>query len=407
MDSAVKEAEEAIKDHCKKVARTLWKWDGKLEVSMKPLGAGKNFLSDAYFGTVKHFDFKNGEQSKKIFIKVPPASDPTKKFLFDALSTDLKPFEREYVFYTILGEKYKELCNENKEDAKELTGYISDSFTLPGELKLERALTEPMLLEDLGDSGYKMWEDEFNGFDLAHTMKVMETMGKHHALGMVFVERMQSFKNEIYNELLFPDFDVLFTDDLCKIMQNATQFFVDWMNENKFDSGSTKKLQHLADNIKSEYKILYDDYKDLQPQSFTHGDCRANNFMFKYATDGKTPIGVKIIDFQGWFKCFPCAELSYFLFSSASAEILTSNFDTIFSAYYTSMAGVLARLNYPKQRPSLAEIKALFMKTAFAGCLQTCNMLNIVFGGNPDLSKELKDKRIANLLNTAKYFDII
>ena len=37
---------------------------------MKPLGAGKNFLSDAYFGTVKHFDFKNGEQSKKIFIKV-------------------------------------------------------------------------------------------------------------------------------------------------------------------------------------------------------------------------------------------------------------------------------------------------------------------------------------------------
>ena len=37
---------------------------------MKPLGAGKNFLSDAYFGIVKHFDFENGEQSKKIFIKV-------------------------------------------------------------------------------------------------------------------------------------------------------------------------------------------------------------------------------------------------------------------------------------------------------------------------------------------------
>ena len=179
------------------------------------------------------------------------------------------------------------------------------------------------------------------------------------------------------------------------------------MKENKWDSDSTARLEYYKDNIKAEYKILYDGFIDLQPQSFTHGDCRANNFMFKYATDEKTPIGVKIIDFQGWFKCPPCAELSYFLFSSASADILTTNFDTIFTAYYTSMAGVLARLNYPRQRPSLAELKALYMKTAFSGFLSTCNMLNIVFSGNLDLSKDVKDKRIENLLNTAKYFDII
>ena len=53
-----------------KVARSVWKWEGKMDVSLKPLGAGKNFLSDAYFGTIKHFDFKNGEESMKIFIKV-------------------------------------------------------------------------------------------------------------------------------------------------------------------------------------------------------------------------------------------------------------------------------------------------------------------------------------------------
>ena len=341
------------------------------------------------------------------YFKVPPAADPTKKYIFDTFSSTMKPFEREYVFYNILGEKYKEICNENKEDTKELTGYISDSFSLPGELSLERALTEPMLLEDLGDSGYKMWEDEFNGLDLAHTMKVMEALGKHHAMGIAFVEKMQTFENEIYEDLLLPEFSTLFTDDAFKFMHNAVQFMIDWMKENKYDAESTKKMEYYRDNVGAEFQVIYEGFKDLQPQSFTHGDCRANNFMFKYATDGKTPIGVKIIDFQGWFKCPPCAELSYFLFSSASADILTSNFDTIFTAYYTSIAGVLARLNYPKQRPSLAEIKSLFMKTAFAGCLQTCNMLNIVFSGNPDLSKELKDKRIMNLLNTAKYFDII
>ena len=87
MTDTVTDAEDNIKDHCKKVlllccnislilnlysqvARAVWKWDGNVEVSMKPLGAGKNFLSDAYFATVKNCDFRNGEQSRKVFIKV-------------------------------------------------------------------------------------------------------------------------------------------------------------------------------------------------------------------------------------------------------------------------------------------------------------------------------------------------
>ena len=52
------------------VARAVWKWDGNVEVSMKPLGVGKNFLSDAYFATVTNCDSRNGEQSRKVFIKV-------------------------------------------------------------------------------------------------------------------------------------------------------------------------------------------------------------------------------------------------------------------------------------------------------------------------------------------------
>ena len=70
MSDIVKDVEDKIKDHCKEVARAVRNWDGNMEVSMKPLGAGKNFLSDAYFATIKNFDFKNGEESRKVFIKV-------------------------------------------------------------------------------------------------------------------------------------------------------------------------------------------------------------------------------------------------------------------------------------------------------------------------------------------------
>ena len=68
----------------------------------------------------------------------------------------MKPFEHEYVFYAVLGEKFDNLCRENKEDAAELKDYTSEAFLLPGKLSLDRALTEPLLLEDLGDSGFKM-----------------------------------------------------------------------------------------------------------------------------------------------------------------------------------------------------------------------------------------------------------
>ena len=319
----------------------------------------------------------------------------------------MKPFEREYVLYAILSDKFEDLCAENNEDAREIKGYISEAFFLPGELSLDRALTEPMLFEDLGDFGYKMWDDEFNGLDLPHTLKVMEALGKHHALGMAFVEKMKSFENEIYEELLLPEFSVIFTDELVQMMDRALKVIVDWMKENKYDSESTKKVENYQREAKSVIRGIYEDMKALEPQSFSHGDCRLNNFMFKYASDGKTPTDVKIVDFQGWFKGPPCIELSYFLMSSASAEILTDNFDTIFAAYYTSMAGVLARLNYPKQRPSLKTLKELYLKTAHCGFMQTCNMLDIVFKGNPTLTKEVKDKRINSLLNTAKYFKVI
>ena len=319
----------------------------------------------------------------------------------------MKPFEREYVLYAVLAEKFDDLCRENNEEAVGLKDYISESFLLPGKLSLERALSEPLILEDLGASGFQMWADEFNGLDLPHTLKVMEALGKHHAFGMVFVENTKSFENEIYEDLLLPEFSTLFTDQMFQMMEGALKYFVDWMEANEYDSDSKKKVENFQKGLKNLFESVYEEMKTLQPQSFSHGDCRLNNFMFKYASDGKTPSGVKIVDFQNWFKGHPVIELSYFLMSSVSTDILISNFDTIFAAYYTSMAGVLARLNYPKQRPTLQTFKNLYMQTAYFGFISTCNMLNIVFMGNPTLDTQVRDRRIRSLLSVAKFFNVL
>ena len=128
-------------------------------------------------------------------IKVPPTVDPTRKYIYESMANSIKPFEREYVMYALLAEEYTKLCDENNEDAAELTNYISEAFFLPGKVSLEKALQSPILLEDLGASGFKMWENEFDGLDLQHAIKVIEALGKHHGLGMAFVDRMEHFSH--------------------------------------------------------------------------------------------------------------------------------------------------------------------------------------------------------------------
>ena len=51
------------------LASQLWGWAGPQQVTLKPLAAGKNFLSDAYFATIQ-----GSEGKRKIFVKVSPYS---------------------------------------------------------------------------------------------------------------------------------------------------------------------------------------------------------------------------------------------------------------------------------------------------------------------------------------------
>ena len=40
---------------------------------------------------------------------------------------------------------------------------------------------------------------------------------------------MKSFENEIYEELLLPEFSAIFTDELVQMMDGALEVIVDWM----------------------------------------------------------------------------------------------------------------------------------------------------------------------------------
>ena len=331
-------------------------------------------------------------------VQVPPAADPIKKYLYDTIAGPLKPFEREFVFYRELEPGYRALCTDRGQDPLHLLDYVSRVFFIPR----QGGGLEPLVLQDLTEEGYTMFEDELGGLDLAHTLEVMRALAKHHALGMAFIKNKGSqMENESFKDLLQPEFEALFTPETTNLYENALEFAINWTKERKMEEEAGKIMiikENMMDRLRDLYKLMV----ETHPSTISHGDCRLNNFMFKYGQDGRTPTGVKIIDFQSWFQCPQSSELSYFLFSSVRPEVLIDDFEIIFDCYYNSFVGNLARLGCGDLTPDLPVLKDFFFKTCFLGFLIACMLSQIVFTGNPELEQSQKNERMENFMKVIR-----
>ena len=60
-----------------------------------------------------------------------------------------------------------------------------------------------------------------------------------------------------------------------------------------------------------------------------HGDFWSNNIMFKYGSDGITPVGVVLVDFQMSYSFTQFFDLVYFFMISLSSDVLIPNYPTL------------------------------------------------------------------------------
>ena len=214
--------------------------------------------------------------------------------VFETIPDDCFLFQREYFIYNSVHDLFKNVIEEAGEDASMLD-FVSTPFPLPGELTFNRGLEEPLVLENLSPAGYRMWSDEFNGLDLAHALLALETYGKVHALGMVLLEK-NAIDDGNLKELLDVDAMKWMTKNLLEMFDKGIQAFINWLDENG-DQDSKNKLKHLLKD--RNYLVMYEDKfkkgKNDEIQTIIHGDARSNNIMFKYGSDGITPIGVVLI----------------------------------------------------------------------------------------------------------------
>jgi len=374
-----------------------------LTCHLRPLAAGLNFLSDAYFATLK------GQTSTTLFVKVPPMFDEMKKGLFNSCA-EMLVFEREVYIYNQLKIKFGAEVKKIGESEDDFLSMIPTSHHLPGQFSYERARTEPIVLENLGGRGYSMWKDEIKGLDLKHTLKVVEAQARYHAVGAAFLVKHGLNFEEPHIDVLFNmDFEKVFNEDLKKMVDSGFQMFLDYMEKEGKDTESILLIKEMLKdrNYVKEMSSSIDIWDSYPFQTIIHGDSRANNYMFKYGSDGHTPVDVKFVDFQSSFRTVPYYDLVYFFTTSVPYSVLGPELDNILGCYHNSLAGSLARLNYPNARPSVATIKKDMRRVSRLILPIAMSCVFIVISGNPGWSQEEKDGKLEETFQVAKVLGMI
>lgn len=72
-----------------------------------------------------------------------------------------------------------------------------------------------------------------------------------------------------------------------------------------------------------------------------HGDCWTPNFLFKYGSDGRTPTGAKIIDFQLARFASPALDIMFFTYSCTTQDLREQHFNDLLQAYHRSAANLI------------------------------------------------------------------
>jgi len=119
------------------------------------------------------------------------------------------------------------------------------------------------------------------------------------------------------------------------------------------------------------------DLKEGKINVLLHGDAWKNNLMFHY--NNINADAVTLLDFQiVLYNCF-ANDLQYFLFSSASAEVIAEHLDELLERYYNRLKSAAP------ERPdiTLERVKKEFFERLYFGFLMTVGFRPVLMAAVP------------------------
>lgn len=229
-----------------------------------------------------------------------------------------------------------------------------------------------LVLDDLCANGYKV-ADRRKGLNLKHVHVLLAKLAKYHAATAVDYEENGPINAEFDKGLVQSVAKPMFDQYFKLITPVLLPSLDDWMERNKYQSilaknmtGMFEKLRDATTKNDSKFIVL------------CHGDVWTNNHMYKYHPDSDDPEDALLIDFQNPYYSSPVMDLFYFLISSTTLELKTTQFDEMVQFYQAELSEALQKLNYPGKIPTLRDVHIELLKRAYFGMQCLYGILPVV-----------------------------
>ncbi|XP_067006998.2 uncharacterized protein [Anabrus simplex] len=212
-----------------------------------------------------------------------------------------------------------------------------------------------LVLEDLIKQKFRIL-GRFTYLDYSHCALLLRSLAVFHAGSIILEEKRAKISGEKYklNEL-YPDllFENLFVDDerfkfnewYHSVVESLTsalsllEIYGSKVDVRKINTPAFKEfLYQIFELIKPSRK-----YKNV----LSHGDLWTNNILYKYdEEDDKTPVDVRMVDFQLARYTPPAVDVMSFLHLNTTREFRKTHKYQLLSEYHTSLREELSRHGY-------------------------------------------------------------
>ncbi|XP_053691222.1 uncharacterized protein LOC128739750 [Sabethes cyaneus] len=329
---------------------------GKFKVKIKSIvatgGAGENYTSKLYRADVDAECEDGSSKTLKLLLKAMITNPGLKAF---------SVFIKEKFAYEQLLPKLEQLWAANGE---------SVSFG-PRCWKTVDGDVEIIALDDLCAKGYKVANRQV-GADWDHARILLAKLAKFHAAGAVDYRKNGPI-NPLYNKgMVQEEGKALFEQYVKAVEPVFLKSMEAWPGHEKYQNKMVKALQGLF------YKMKEATAKDDSGfVTLCHGDVWTNNHMYSYRETGE-PKDALLIDYQGPYYGSPACDLYYYIISSTTLDLKTSQFDELIQYYHECLADSLQKLDYPERIPSLRDFRIDLLKRGFFATQSLFGILPIV-----------------------------
>ncbi|XP_012063785.1 PREDICTED: uncharacterized protein LOC105627114 [Atta cephalotes] len=218
-----------------------------------------------------------------------------------------------------------------------------------------------LVIEDLASLGFRM-ADHMYGLDLDHSILALRGIARFHAASVALCEKEPKQKEMCSKGIFNDQLPAEMRDVLIKSTKNLADEVVNWLEVKKYSEKIAKLADHIHQIGLNATKLCEDEFNVIN-----HGDCHANNLLFKYDNNGK-PIDQIFVDFQICVYASPL-DLLYFFNSSLSFDIIENKSDILLNEYLDTLSTTMKQLNCKTQPPTMKDLKDILKRRASYGMI--------------------------------------